>query len=363
MPDVDVSAEVEGLPILYQHWLQSILPGGMPRERVATCLDCAMCARTPEEQQTMIGAHNPDTKCCTYFPNVPNYLVGRAIDVDTPGARVMLGYVESGTSSEANVTLHGVAPTGKRSGLYDLIGSTGGFGRDPDLLCPYAIEVGTREGPLCGIWEHRNSVCSTYFCKHVNGGSGRHLWMAIRNLFRHIESSLSWWAIAQLVPELGPLLLRPPTQQEERIDSTLSPEAWNYWSGTRADFYRACSEKVEALSWEEVVSVVGFKAALYVEEVCANYDHVYGDTFPDPLRPTAFTTIRAGHDRTTIQGRGGGGSEHVVVPTTLLRLLPYFDGRPTEDVLSDIKAQERVGLDVALVRKLYDFGILERADA
>ncbi len=363
MTDVDVSAEVESLPILYQRWLASILPGGMPRERIATCLDCAMCARTREEHQTMLGAYNPDTKCCTYFPNVPNYLVGRAIDVDTPGARVMLGFVESGTTSEANVTMCGVAATGKRSALYDLAGQGGGFGRDPDLLCPYAIARDTQEGPLCGIWAHRNSVCSTYFCKHVNGGSGRHLWTAIRNLFRHIEASLSWWAIAQLIPEMGTLMLRPPGQQEERVDSVLSPTAWTRWPGTRADFYRACSEKVEALSWEEVVAVVGFKAALYVEEVHANYDHVYGETFPDPLRPTTYTTIQAGHERTTIQGGGSGGNEHVEVPSILLRLLPYFDGRSTQEVLSDIKAREQVGLDVALVRKLYDFGILERADA
>jgi hypothetical protein len=42
----------------------------------------------------------------------------------------------------------------------------------------------------------------------------------------------------------------------------------------------------------------------------------------------------------------------------LLELLPYFDGRPTKDVLAAIEDERGVSLDPALVRKMVDFGLL-----
>lgn len=48
----------------------------------------------------------------------------------------------------------------------------------------------------------------------------------------------------------------------------------------------------------------------------------------------------------------------VDIPRQMLDLLPYFDGRPTGEVLSVIESERGVHLDPALVRKLTDFALL-----
>lgn len=350
--------ETENLPPLYQRWVESLLPHGIPREHVATCLDCVMCAKSPEEAAAGYGFFNPKTKCCTYHPNVPNYLAGRALDVDSPGGRVFHSFVASDTSDPMKVTLFGVSPNAKAALLYDADGKQG-FGHDDDLLCPYVIGVDSPEGPMCGIWQHRNAVCSTYFCKHVRGGTGRQFWMSIRNLLRSAETALSWWAIAELIPDIGARLLHPPSRPGERLGLELPANAWSFWPGSRADFFRACADRVEALSWEEVVSIAGIDMAIARDEVVANHARLISPDIPDRLRPATYRVIEAHGDRTMVQT--DAGREYFELPSVLLPLLRYFDGRPSEEVLAHIQAEERIELDLGLVRKLYDFGMLHEA--
>jgi hypothetical protein len=47
------------------------------------------------------------------------------------------------------------------------------------------------------------------------------------------------------------------------------------------------------------------------------------------------------------------------MPEKLARVLRYFDGRATEDVLENILNQENLRLELKLIRKMVDFGILQ----
>ena len=69
------------LPPLYAAWMDELLAGPIPRETDATCDDCAMCADGEEPEES--GAFfSRETKCCTYIPTLPNYLVGRILSDD-----------------------------------------------------------------------------------------------------------------------------------------------------------------------------------------------------------------------------------------------------------------------------------------
>jgi hypothetical protein len=46
------------------------------------------------------------------------------------------------------------------------------------------------------------------------------------------------------------------------------------------------------------------------------------------------------------------------LPSSLLEVLCYFDGRPTEDALKTIAAEHGIKLDASLIRKLTDFEVL-----
>jgi hypothetical protein len=47
------------------------------------------------------------------------------------------------------------------------------------------------------------------------------------------------------------------------------------------------------------------------------------------------------------------------MPEPLARALHYFDGRPTEEALEAILTEEGVRIDLSLVRRMVDFGVLQ----
>ena len=73
---------VEPLPHLYARWTAELLAGPIPREERATCENCAMCAPPGEEDDPQSHVFDPATKCCTYVPDLPNFLVGRILSPD-----------------------------------------------------------------------------------------------------------------------------------------------------------------------------------------------------------------------------------------------------------------------------------------
>src|SRR5215470_8438493 len=71
------------LPSLYAAWMDQMLAGPIPRETDATCDNCVMCTEDGRSTKDRIF-FNPETKCCTYTPVLPNYLIGRILADDDP---------------------------------------------------------------------------------------------------------------------------------------------------------------------------------------------------------------------------------------------------------------------------------------
>ncbi len=140
MITVQEEADFEQLPDLYQRWVEELLPDGIPREREATCLDCAMCPGKGAVIDGGPGYFHPDSKCCTYFPSVPNFLAGRAIANDNPGAAALRSFIEDDKLSAASASMCGVQPNAKVLTLYGNH-HTEIFGRDTSMLCPYASDT------------------------------------------------------------------------------------------------------------------------------------------------------------------------------------------------------------------------------
>src|SRR5688572_26984504 len=161
--------DVELLPPLYQRWLAELGIGPLPKERRATCSTCAMCPsdRTPSDRGTTF---DPSVKCCTFMPNLANYLVGMILSDESDalrrGRESLRARIRDGSSaSPTRVAMRND---------YRLVYEAGNaFGRSPALRCPHYID---ERGGFCGIWPYRNSICSTWFCKHVRGGAGQRMW-------------------------------------------------------------------------------------------------------------------------------------------------------------------------------------------
>ena len=68
---------IHSIPDLYHPFLPAIFQREIPPEPFADCFNCPMIA----EKEELIGSDlakpfSPATKCCTFTPRIPNYVVG-----------------------------------------------------------------------------------------------------------------------------------------------------------------------------------------------------------------------------------------------------------------------------------------------
>src|SRR5215210_4311433 len=107
----NTSEEAAGvnLPPLYAAWVDQVLAGPLPSENKATCNDCAMCGLAASQPARI--SFNDATKCCTYTPDLYNYLVGGILDEPNqelvPGRHEVIARLEKGLA----VTPYGIYAT------------------------------------------------------------------------------------------------------------------------------------------------------------------------------------------------------------------------------------------------------------
>ena len=162
---------LDGQPEIYRHLLPEFLNHQIPEETKATCSSCAMCesnCQTSTVPYSNAAANSAadgprffssDTKCCTYHPNLPNFLVGAILaQCILPGTNNSAheGQLRIGKKivEKIGVTPYGINAPAKYNFLYQ--NSRDFFGRSKGMLCPYYID---QEGGLCSIWAHRDAVC------------------------------------------------------------------------------------------------------------------------------------------------------------------------------------------------------------
>jgi Fe-S-cluster containining protein len=233
------------LPPLYQGWITRVLGEAPPVERRATCLDCVQCA--PDRPAEV--AFNPDTKCCTYVPHLPNFLVGRLLEDGDP--RLAFGVETLRVRLRRGV---GVNPLGllihpEESAAYERIVKSEGFGRSAELRCPHYIS----EGGLCGIWLHRNAICSTWYCRHDDGDRGFQFWHAVETLLRAVETELSRAAALRI--RFGPKATAMDAGERAKALESLDNGDFGGWVSDIEKYYIMCAEWARCLSWPAVVAL------------------------------------------------------------------------------------------------------------
>jgi hypothetical protein len=354
------------LPPLYAAWIDELLEKKpVPDETEATCDDCVLCPR--EGVPTPFGADhlNPDTKCCTYTPDLPSYLVGRILATKEGDAAFQHGRaaLEKRIASGAGVTPLGVACPPVTHLLY-LEGREASFGQSPELMCPHYV----RDGGKCGVWQNRNARCATYFCKHVRGQVGLDFWSAVHRLLFRIEKDLAAWCLGQLDVGTDALELLFPVAGKDgkrpldrhdlagEADPARLRRVWGAWAGRERAFYEECARLVSPLRWADVQARCGGQVPVLARLVRDHHARLLSTKIPDVLRPAPVTVVPHGHD--TLQVGSYRSFDHLLVPKAVIEALHHFDGRPTREVLRSIADDEGLELDDTLVLKLVDFGIL-----
>lgn len=358
------------LPPLYAGWFDELLGGDIPAETRATCQDCAMCDDEAEYQKPGSKFFNPQTKCCTYLPRLPNYLVGMILADDDPAMANGRQTIEARLQAEIAVTPLGLEQPLMVKVLYEQK-EIRAFGRAQSLICSHYIN---EQGGRCGIWKYRNSVCSTWFCKYVRGAVGRDFWEAAKFFLLSIEAELSRWCAIKLafndqefshlfVPQTATSQLPPLTLEDldNLVDAEKQRRIWGNWYGREREFYLACAERVAALSWQEILEICGPAVQMRARLVQEAYRRLMTGEIPERLRIGNFTITETDQDFCSLY-HPGIGVDVFRLSTKVMRLLPYFDGRPTREILQQIIEKEGLRFTTELLRRLVDFNILVAVD-
>jgi hypothetical protein len=307
---------------------------------------------------------DPVIKCCTYIPELPNFLVGRILSDDDPAAQFGRATVEKRIKDGFAVTPLGLAQPPVFSLLYR--SSEQSFGRSSTLRCPHYIEDGGR----CGVWRNRDSTCATWFCKHVRGNVGYTFWReSLHRLLLVVERDLARWCVLEMHPSndlLEQLVASASwTSAAERVtgeslDSKVNQETyarlWGEWCARESEFFLRCAQLVSPLSWAEVLAIAGPEARAYAHLTKQAYNRLISDDVPPALNAGSIQLVQIQHEMTRVNTYNS--YDPLDVPRIVMEVLHYFDGRPTEDALASIADERGIRLDLDLVRKMVDFGLL-----
>ncbi|XXY49127.1 hypothetical protein WME91_54880 [Sorangium sp. So ce269] len=357
---------LDSLPALYRGLLPAFFEREIPTETKATCASCAMCETSCQSAVAPVDGRSrlfrPDTKCCTFYPRLPNYLVGALLSDDDPSMAEGRRRVEAKLAARIGATPQWLKPPAKFDLLYT--SSRRAFGRSATLRCPY-YDVGPGS---CTIWRYREAVCSTFFCKYVAGADGRKLWMSIKTFLSLVEIQLSRHALFRLHPEYihhnrsrGEAESSPLTV--DQLDEEAPPEAeyramWREWTGREAEYYRACFDEVRELSAADLERFLGLDGTL--EE--AILDRLYGAAvspeLPEVLRFNPDATVQWLPDGSVALG---AYSEYdaIGLPGEAYALLVEFTGQePVSGVRRRLREQKQADLDEEVLLVLHRHRVL-----
>ena len=352
------------LPPLYARWMEELLGQPLPEQPRSDCARCPQCG--PAAPATLF---RPGVKCCTYMPHLPAFRVGQILADTAPDAEAGRSKVRVRVQLGLGRTPMGVLPPPSLAREYAKMYSEGAFGTHPTLTCPYLVGEGQ-----CGVWRHRQAVCATWFCRADRGVLGSRLYHAVRDLLVEAERVLNLWcavqlglpaaAIAALWDSSGaPRPLGPggiPAGMDGQIPQAAARALWGPWHGREEAYYRACAERVSALSWADVAREGGVRLGVLATQVQAALA-----AWQDPALPPVLVLGAA----EALPGLQGGvrlrteesAFDPVEVPAALVDALGAFDGAPTDVVRARLQAQGHA-LPPELVRALYEHGILLAPD-
>lgn len=302
---------------------------------------------------------HPATKCCTFQPNVPNFLVGAIL-------------ADSATSDHGRAALDqrlarrvAVSPSGVLAGaLFGLLYQhvTNVFGRATTLRCGYLDPDGG-----CGIWARRPGVCATWFCKHDRGETGDRFWSLADKLLRGVEQDLALWCMTELDAGLSSVAEDTPARGEpidvidleQQVDEARYRRLWGTWIGREREFYGECARLVDTLTWSDVRAVCGPRVRALASLLRDAFQRLHETTLPGRLRVNAFAGCAPAPGGFTLVTYSR--YDPLFMPERLMRVLPEFDGRATEEALAAIQRDHGIRVAPSLVRRLIDFGVLAAA--
>jgi len=241
------------IPTIYHRFLPDFFDLEVPEETIATCDNCVMARDYKQKKINNQEYYISDTKCCTYHPYIPNFLVGGLLSSNLPrlqeGKRRMIKKIGNGKG----IYPMRIQPSFEYQFHYEKF-SGFGFGKSKELLCPFFNQG------FCSVWDFRESMCALWFCKSVGGESGTIFWNGLNNLLKQIQGELARYCLRELEMER-----KMPEVDFKKITSKKHFEKsyydeyvlyWKNWQGKEIEFYKQCFEIINLTPDQELMHLL-----------------------------------------------------------------------------------------------------------
>jgi hypothetical protein len=355
----DGGADLSALPPLHSAWLGMLTTfPSPPSEPKSTCGDCIMCAGVERSGSSV--TFSPDVKCCSYVPYLANFVAGRSL----------LGPGHASISARI-ARKEGVTPLAlgmSHAEIQRVAGERSQFGRSPVVVCPHF----DHDTLGCGIWETRNAVCSTWFCKHERGAVSMRFWQAVRDLLMAAEERVGNHCLTHggLPDEQVSAVLAHRAGIQAAIARANAGEAvpdvavdgdpaesyetmWGEWAGREEDWFRATAAVAASIEPGEFIALMADVPHLS-QAVADCWRDLNEHEVPDRLRFKPGDGSSATPE--VLRLVGYSPFDPLVLPAGLFADLRRLDGRPIAEVREGSELSQ-IRLDDNLLELLHDFEV------
>lgn len=344
------------LPQIYQSFLPDFFQNEIPEETLATCQNCAMCSENDDISTATSLFFTQTTKCCTYYPTIPNYLAGGILSDkqgnSEEGKRILNQIIDQ----KAGVFPHKILPPTNYQILYKSTREYA-FGRAQSLLCPFF----NKETGSCFIWKFRSRMCSTWFCKTEKGKDGNDFWDATGEFLAAIEKNISMYILRELGFEAQHViaLVSKMRQNVQEIDghvtSDVFEDRWRHWHGNEKALYIKAYKAAKKLNNTSFENIMGIQGVLHVERLQQLRNNMLSPVLPSRLKRNPELTICRVKDKVQLES----DVCKIAMNQRTYTLLDYFDGnRSTAEINEITRSQHACVIGEKLLVKLYQNKIL-----
>ncbi len=329
------------MPDFYQSFFPVEFKTTISDETAATCADCAMWADQDTINTTQWITFSKESKCCTHYPNLPNYLIGALLEDESPELKTGKSRLLSELSRRVGTLPHGLFRPRKFAFL--IRHSPDSFGRSNMLICPFY----ERDDGVCTLWPYRNGVCGTWFCKYIDGEDGRLFWLSLRKFLVHVEECLSWHIMMKagwpadtiLYKQSHDAMLTSEDMDEKPIKPCLYKKLWHEYAGREEEWYRNSCRIMEDITPDKFLSIIGVTGRTLMDSVLSKQRVILAESIPGTLkRNPKLKVIDISNDSYTLAGYSA--FDPVTLTKRMYRLLDSFnENQTTDEIIEQLIAQ------------------------
>lgn len=340
------------LPPIYHRFFPDFQSWQVPQEEIATCPDCVMC-RKPNSAFI-------NTKCCTYYPKLPNYLIGGILQDNRASLAEGKRIVKEQISNKNGIIPFGsVEPAQYRHNSQKILKkkeSKRTQSEAESMLCPY-YDRGN-----CSIWDYRENCCSTHFCFSVGGDFGQNFWRKLNNYLKFVEYELAKFALLQLNFPIAKIDIYKKTIEDYAIEDKTGKfyqnaydDLWGNWAGKEEELFLKSYEIVSSLSNDEFIKIGGINQQIFQEQINHYYTQFIRPEIPEILiiNPKAKVIKINNHFREYKTEMG-----NVIIPLLLEKFILLFNGESSTTEICQKLQVFNLNFEDDYLRKLYQLKIL-----